>query len=74
MASPDSDSAPTTHPATAPTAPAGQGVPQRDRDPLATGSLRHVLARPFHRSSEHRAPSRAGRNLPAAVTLSLIHI
>ena len=74
MASPDSDSAPTTHPASASTAPAGQGVPPRDRDPLATGSLRHVLARPFHRSSEHRAPSRAGRNLPAAVTVAVVLI
>ena len=41
---------------------------------LTTGPLRQVLARPFQRDRQHRAPSRAGRNLPAAVAVAVVLI
>lgn len=41
---------------------------------LNTATLRKVIKRPWSRSSEHRAPSKAGRNLPAAITVALVLI
>ena len=58
------------------------GTPQR-RPPaartgrvqlLSTASLREVVKRPWTRSEQHRAPSRAGRNLPAAVAVAVVLI
>ena len=74
MASPEStpDHAPGA-PA-APENPAAPAHPSTGTEPLTTGSLRHALARPFQRSAEHKAPSRAGRNLPAAVAVAVVLI
>ncbi|MDO4919580.1 phosphatidate cytidylyltransferase [Kocuria sp.] len=44
------------------------------QDLLDTGSRRRVLPRSFQRSGEHKAPSRAGRNLPAAVGVAAVLI
>lgn len=74
MASPEStpDHAPGA-PA-APENPSAPAHPSTGTEPLTTGSLRHALARPFQRSAEHKAPSRAGRNLPAAVAVAVVLI
>lgn len=74
MASPEStpDHAPGA-PA-APENPAAPAHPSTGTEPLTTGSLPHTLARPFQRSAEHKAPSRAGRNLPAAVAVAVVLI
>lgn len=74
MASPEStpDHAPGV-PA-APENPSAPAHPSTGTEPLTTGSLRHALARPFQRSAEHKAPSRAGRNLPAAVAVAVVLI
>lgn len=53
----------------------GSGGQRSQSEPLvSTGLLRQVLKRPFHRSTEHRAPSRAGRNLPAAIAVAVVLI
>lgn len=49
------------------------GKPSRI-DLLNTGTLREVIKRPWTRSDEHRAPSKAGRNLPAAIAVALVLI
>lgn len=74
MASPEStpDHAPGA-PA-APENPAAPAHPSTGTEPLTTGSLPHALARPFQRSAEHKTPSRAGRNLPAAVAVAVVLI
>ena len=73
MASADSPGSP--HRDTRPPSPAPAGEDGRAHDPLvSTGSLRQVLTRPFQRSTEHKAPSRAGRNLPAAVAVAVVLI
>ena len=41
---------------------------------LNTGTLKEIIKRPWARSDEHRAPSKAGRNLPAAIAVALILI
>ena len=38
---------------------------------LNTGNLREVIKRSWTRSEEHRAPSKAGRNLPAAIAVAV---
>ena len=53
----------------------GSDAHSSQREPLvSTGLLRQVLTRPFQRSTEHRAPSRAGRNLPAAIAVAVVLI
>ncbi|WP_431813190.1 phosphatidate cytidylyltransferase [Kocuria sp. cx-455] len=60
-----------------------QGQASGRRDPvgkpsrvelLNTGTLREVIKRPWTRSEEHRAPSKAGRNLPAAIAVAVVLI
>ncbi|MBD2762645.1 phosphatidate cytidylyltransferase [Kocuria sp. cx-455] len=41
---------------------------------LNTGTLREIIKRPWIRSEEHRAPSKAGRNLPAAIAVAVVLI
>lgn len=74
MASPESTP---DHAPGAPAAPENPAAPAHrstGTEPLTTGSLRHALARPFQRSAEHKTPSRAGRNLPAAVAVAVVLI
>ena len=54
--------------ATSPSASRGVGASTTPETP------RGVLGRPFSRSAEHKAPSRAGRNLPAAVAVAVVLI
>ncbi|GEC99601.1 phosphatidate cytidylyltransferase [Kocuria varians] len=77
MASADSPQTPPDAPDTGPS-PSVQGGPgsgAAGHEPLvSTGLLRQVLTRPFQRSTEHKAPSRAGRNLPAAIAVAVVLI
>lgn len=41
---------------------------------LSTATLKEVIKRPWTRSKEHRAPSKAGRNLPAAIAVAVVLI
>lgn len=61
--------------------PRGQADERRQPDPrtsrvelLNTATLKEIITRPWTRSAEHRAPSKAGRNLPAAIVVALVLI
>lgn len=69
-------------PERSPSGAAGEHGGEREHPPrttarvqlLSTASLREIVRRPWTRNEQHRAPSRAGRNLPAAVTVAVLLI